>query len=62
MRAPRIVVPAVLLAVVAHLLDAAAAEGALTAHLQVREDNAAALALYGGLGFTPHHSYRYLTP
>ena len=49
-------------AVVAHLLDAAAAEGALTAHLQVREDNAAALALYGGLGFTPHHSYRYLTP
>jgi N-acetylglutamate synthase len=49
-------------AVVAHLLDAAAAAGAMTAYLQVRLDNPAALALYEGLGFAPHHSYRYLTP
>ncbi len=49
-------------AVVAHLLDAAAATGATTAYLQVRLDNPAALALYEGLGFAPHHSYRYLTP
>jgi GNAT superfamily N-acetyltransferase len=49
-------------AVAAHLLDAAAARGALTAHLQVRLDNPGALALYERLGFAPHHSYRYLTP
>lgn len=29
------------------------------AHLQVGRDNAAATALYRGLGMTPHHSYRY---
>ncbi len=48
--------------IVAHLLDAAAARGALTAYLQVRLDNPEARALYEGLGFAPHHSYRYLTP
>ena len=42
------------------LLDWAAERGATTAYLQVREDNAAALALYRRLGFEPHHSYAYL--
>ncbi len=50
------------LVVIAELLQWAAERGASTAYLQVRGDNPAALALYGGLGFVRHHSYRYLTP
>lgn len=50
------------LVVIAELLQWAAERGASTAYLQVRGDNPAALALYGGLGFARHHSYRYLTP
>lgn len=48
------------LAVVAALLDWAAERGAVTAYLQVLADNAPALGLYDRLGFTTHHSYRYL--
>jgi len=44
------------------LLEWAAERGATTAYLQVREDNAAALSLYGAIGFEPHHSYAYLRP
>jgi ribosomal protein S18 acetylase RimI-like enzyme len=32
----------------------------VTAYLQVRGDNPPALALYDRLGFSAHHSYRYL--
>jgi N-acetylglutamate synthase len=46
--------------VVHELLRWAAERGAGTAYLQARDDNAAALALYGRLGFAVHHSYRYL--
>jgi GNAT superfamily N-acetyltransferase len=46
--------------VVRHLLSDAAARGATDAYLQVAEDNVAALALYGALGFTIHHHYCYL--
>jgi ribosomal protein S18 acetylase RimI-like enzyme len=42
------------------LLGWAAERGATTAYLQARQDNAGALALYERLGFTRHHSYRYL--
>ena len=49
-------------AVLAPLLGWAAERGATTAYLQVREDNAAALALYDRLGFERHHSYAYLRP
>jgi ribosomal protein S18 acetylase RimI-like enzyme len=45
---------------VRHLLSDAAARGATDAYLQIAEDNAAALALYGALGFTIHHHYCYL--
>jgi N-acetylglutamate synthase len=31
--------------------------GATRAYLQVEERNAAAVALYGGLGFRTHHTY-----
>ena len=50
------------LAVMAALLEWGAEQGATTAYLQVLGDNAPALALYDGLGFTTHHAYRYLTP
>lgn len=48
------------LAVVGALLDWGAERGAGTAYLQVLEDNTAARGLYEGLGFTTHHTYRYL--
>jgi GNAT superfamily N-acetyltransferase len=50
------------LAVMAALVEWGAEQGARTAYLQVLGDNGAALELYAGLGFTTHHSYRYLTP
>lgn len=42
------------------LLDWAGEHGAGTAYLQVRGDNDPAVALYAGLGFRTHHTYRYL--
>ncbi len=48
------------LAVVGALLDWGAERGATTAYLQVLSDNEPALALYERLGFTTHHTYRYL--
>ena len=39
-----------------------AAQGAERWVLQVAEGNAEALALYTGLGCTPHHRYRYWVP
>ncbi|SFW42697.1 GNAT family N-acetyltransferase [Amycolatopsis australiensis] len=36
--------------------------GAGRAVLQVAEGNAGALALYAGLGYAPHHRYRYWVP
>lgn len=50
------------LQVMAALLGWGAERGATTAYLQVLGDNAAALALYAGLGFRTHHRYRYLVP
>ncbi|SIN58465.1 Uncharacterised protein [Mycobacteroides abscessus subsp. abscessus] len=41
------------------LLGWGAALGARRAYVQVRADNAAALALYPTLGFTEQHRYRY---
>lgn len=46
--------------VMAELLEWGAERGATTAYLQVLGDNARAFALYDGLGFVPHHRYRYL--
>ncbi|MFS0703829.1 GNAT family N-acetyltransferase [Cellulomonas sp. 179-A 9B4 NHS] len=40
-------------------LEVAAARGATRAFLQVEADNAAARALYAGLGFAPAHRYAY---
>jgi len=48
--------------IMAALLAWGAECGATTAYLQVLGDNAPALALYEGLGFTTHHAYAYLTP
>ena len=50
------------LVVMAELLEWSAERGAGTAYLQVRGDNAPGLALYAGLGFRTHHTYRYLGP
>lgn len=47
-------------AVLAELLDWGAEQGATTVWLHVQTDNAAALALYDGLGFARHHTCRYL--
>ena len=41
------------------LLAEAQALGARQAYLQVEADNAPAIALYSGLGFTPAYGYRY---
>lgn len=46
-------------AVLAALARAALAEGASAAYLAVETGNAAARALYRGLGFTDHHHYHY---
>ncbi len=45
--------------VMAALAERALQEGASAAYLQVEADNADALALYDGLGFTEHHRYHY---
>ncbi len=50
------------LAVMAALVEWGAGQGATTAYLQMLGDNAPARRLYEGMGFTPHHTYRYLTP
>ena len=44
----------------AELLEWGAERGATTAYLQVLGDNTRAFQLYDGLGFVPHHRYRYL--
>ena len=49
-------------ALVADLLEWGAERGATTAWLHVEVDNSAALALYDALGFTRHHTCRYLVP
>ena len=49
-------------AVVAALLEWGAERGATTAWLHVEVDNEPGLALYEGLGFTTHHTCRYLAP
>lgn len=48
------------LLVMAELLEWGAERGATTAYLQVLGDNTRAFSLYDGLGFVPHHRYRYL--
>jgi len=42
------------------LIDWGARRGATRAYVQVLEDNAAAVALYSGLGFVLHHHHRYV--
>ncbi|MFI2706822.1 GNAT family N-acetyltransferase, partial [Nocardioides sp. CER28] len=48
-------------AVLRELLEWGAERGASTVWLHVQTDNEPALALYDRLGFTTHHSCRYLT-
>lgn len=48
--------------VVAGLVAWGAERGATTVWLHVEVANAPAIALYEGLGFRTHHTYRYLTP
>lgn len=48
-------------ALMSGLLDAGGAAGATTVWLEVADDNAPALALYGGLGLRRHHRCRYLS-
>jgi ribosomal protein S18 acetylase RimI-like enzyme len=47
-------------AVLGELLGWGAERGATTAYLQTPVDNQGALALYDRVGFTVHHTYRYL--
>ncbi len=49
-------------AIVEALLSWGASRGALSAYLQTPSTEGAALSLYAGYRFTPHHAYRYLTP
>jgi N-acetylglutamate synthase len=49
-------------AVVDALLRWGAERGAATVCLQVRRDNAGALAFYDRIGLTTHHAYAYLAP
>jgi N-acetylglutamate synthase len=46
-------------AVMRAILDWAYAHGAISAYLQVAEENTGALALYDRLGFARHHRYHY---
>jgi N-acetylglutamate synthase len=46
-------------AVMRSILDWGRARGAVSAYLQVAEENTGALALYDRLGFAPHHGYHY---
>ena len=48
------------LLIMSELLEWGAERGATTAYLQVLGDNTRAFELYDGLGFVPHHRYRYL--
>lgn len=45
--------------VLAEVADWARSRGAASTYLQVQGDNAAARALYAGVGFTVHHAYHY---
>jgi N-acetylglutamate synthase len=47
-------------AVLRAILEWARDQGALSAYLQVADDNAPALTLYERYGFTRHHGYRYV--
>jgi N-acetylglutamate synthase len=49
-------------AVMAALVEWAAARGAIRGYLEVMADNQPALALYASLGFTEHYRYTYRTP